>query len=319
MSLRVVFMGSPDFAVPTLRALHQEFQVTGVITQADKPKGRGQKRIPTAVKRAAQELGLPVAEPHRLSTPETVELIEQWKPDVIVVAAYGKILPMSLLNLPQMGCVNLHASLLPRYRGASPISAAILAGESVTGLCTILMDEGMDSGAVLLQREVPIRDDDTAGSLHDRLLEPGAALVVETVRGLADHRIAAIPQDHEQATYTMPLAKDDGRIDWDREAGLLERLVRAMDPWPAAFFDLSGEKVKVWRAFAEQGQDEPGRIVHIGKDGALVGTGRGLLLLKEVQAPSRKRVKAAELFRARGIPMGHHLHMNHGTSPIREP
>jgi methionyl-tRNA formyltransferase len=313
--LRVVFMGSPEFAVPTLRALHREFQVTGVITQADKPKGRGLKRFPTAVKIAARELGLTVAEPDRLSAPETRELIEQWAPDVIVVVAYGKILPKSILELPPLGCVNLHASLLPLHRGASPITAAVLAGDRATGVCTILMDEGMDTGGVLLQREVPIGDDETAGSLHDRLLEPGAALAVETVRGLAEHRIQATPQNHEMATYTMPLAKEDGRIDWDREADLLARLVRAMNPWPAAFFDLQGERVKVWRASAEQGQDQPGRIVDVRKDEVVVGTGRGLLLLQEVQAPSRKKVKAAELFRARAIEVGDRLHETHGTSP----
>ena len=308
MSLRVVFMGSPDFAVPTLRALHQEFQVVGVITQTDKPKGRGRKRVATAVKTAAQEKGLVVEEPGRLSSVETVDLLQRWKPDVIVVAAYGKILPQMILKLPPMGCVNLHASLLPRYRGASPISAAVLAGDKVTGVCTILMDEGMDSGDILLQREVTIQDDDTSGSLHDRLLEPGAALVVETLRGMMEHRIQPKAQDHSKATYTKPLSKEDGRIDWHWEAGFIARLVRAMSPWPAAFFSLSDETVKVWRATSEEGHEEPGRIVEIQRSDVLVGTGSGLLRLKEVQAPSRNRVNAGELFRARGLRAGDQAH-----------
>lgn len=307
MTLRVVFMGSPEFAVPTLRALRDHFQVAGVLTQADKPRGRGLKNVPTSVKAAALELGLPVESPNRLADPAVMEMLRGWNPHVIVVAAYGKILPHPILRLPPLGCVNLHASLLPRYRGASPITAAILSGDPNTGVCTILMDEGMDTGPILLSREVPIRDDDTTGTLHDRLMEPGAMLVVETLGKMERNEITPMLQDHAQATYTKPLSKSEGKVDWHRDALFLSRHVRAMNPWPGAFFSLSGETVKLWDALAEPGNGEPGRIVAVKPDRVLVGTGQGLLLLGRVQAPSKKRVAAAELARARGLKEGDRL------------
>jgi methionyl-tRNA formyltransferase len=304
VNLKVVFMGSPEFAVPTLRALHANFHVTGVLTQADKPRGRGLKNVPTAVKAAALDLGLPVQQPDRLSDPATLALLREWDPAVIVVAAYGKILPHGILTLPPLGCVNLHASLLPRYRGASPITAAILAGDAVTGVCTIVMDEGMDTGAVLLTRQVPIGDEDTTGTLHDRLSEPGAMLVVETLNMMEKHEIRPAPQDNAKATYTKPLSKTEGKVDWHRDAQYLSRHVRAMNPWPGAFFSLSTEAVKLWEASAEQGVDQPGRITAVRQDGIVVGTGQGLLLLRRVQAPSKKKVSGAELARARGLREG---------------
>jgi methionyl-tRNA formyltransferase len=301
VSLRVVFMGSPEFAVPTLRALHEHFHVSGVCTQVDRPKGRGLKSVPTPVKAAALALGLPVEVPGRLSDAAVLDLLGQWEPDVIVVAAYGKILPPVILRFPRLGCVNLHASLLPRYRGASPITAAILGGDAVTGVCTILMDEGMDTGPVLMAREIAIGDDDTTGTLHDRLMEPGAMLVVETLRKMQRNEIAPVPQDHGKATYTKPLNKAEGKIDWHRDAPYLARHVRAMNPWPGAFFSLAGENVKVWEASAEHGEGDPGLVAAIRPDGMLVGTGSSLLLLRRVQAPSKKQVAAVELARARGV------------------
>jgi methionyl-tRNA formyltransferase len=302
--LRVVFMGSPEFAVPTLLALHANFQVAGVFTQPDKPKGRGRKPVPTAVKTAALKLELPVAEPNDLSSPKNLALLKDWNPDVIVVAAYGKILPEQVLNLPRMGCVNLHASLLPRHRGASPISGAILAGDKFTGVCTILMDKGMDTGDVLLQRKVPIEKDDTAGSLHDKLLEPGANLVVQTLEEMSAGTIRPIPQDNSRATYTRPLSKQDGRLIWDQEAEYLSRVVRAMDPWPGAYFVSAGENVKVWKAAPANGDGLPGRIVAVRQDGIAVGTGNGLLILREIQAPGKKRMAASDFARGRRLKEG---------------
>jgi methionyl-tRNA formyltransferase len=302
--MRVVFMGSPEFSVPTLRALHAGFEVVGVITQPDKPKGRGRKTVPTPVKVAALELGLPVAEPSSLSARDTRELLRSWNPDVIVVAAYGKILPRAVLNLPRMGCVNLHASLLPRHRGASPVSAAIMAGDEVTGVTTILMDEGTDTGDIILKREIPIKSDDTAGSLHDRLLEPGAQLVVETLRKMMDTSVSPVPQDHAAATYTRLLTREDGRIDWSMVADYLSRLVRAVNPWPGAFFKLGEEAVKVWEALPEEGTGDPGRLAALRHDGIVVGTGKGLLVLRQVQAPGKSRMKAAEFARGRRLEEG---------------
>ncbi len=300
-------MGSPEFAVPTLRALNANFLVTGVVTQPDKPKGRGRKTLPSAVKAAAVELGLPVVQPTSLASPEILDALEQWKPDVIVVAAYGKILPPRILSLPRMGCVNLHASLLPRYRGSSPISAAILGGDTVTGVCTILMDHGMDTGDILLRKEIAILETDTAGTLHDKLMGEGADLVVETLKGVAESRIQAVPQEHEKATYTSLLTKEDGRIQWDRDAEYLARLIRAMNPWPGVFSEISGESIKIWESVAVEGTERPGAIAGIQPEGLLVGTGKGLLLLRQVQAPGKKRVSAAEFARGRRLRQGEAL------------
>ena len=304
MSLRVVFMGSPYFAVPTLGALHRNFDVLGVITQPDKPRGRGRKSVPTDVKVAAIGLGAPVAEPSSLSGPDALGLLEEWAPDVIVVVAYGKILPRTVLDLPRMGCVNLHASLLPRHRGAAPISAAILAGDETTGVTTIAMDAGMDTGDILLQRQVAIHPGDTAGTLHDKLMAPGADLVVETLVGMAAGEITPVPQDHSKATYTRPLSKEDGRMDWGRDAEYLSRLVRAVNPWPGAFFELGDERIKVWEAVPEAGSGIPGRVEALRPDGIVVAAGKGVLVLKEVQAPGRKRLGAAELARGHRLQVG---------------
>ena len=292
MTLRVVFMGSPEFSVPTLRALNGAFQVTGVVTQPDKPKGRGRKASPTPVKAAAVDLGLPVAALKDVSSDEGMGLLAQWSPEVIVVAAYGKILPAPILTLPPMGCVNLHASLLPRYRGASPINAAILSGDKTTGVCTIVMDQGMDTGDILLKREIPIGEEDTAGSLHDRMLKPGAELVVETLQLMAKNAVTPEPQNHAEATYTRPLSKADGRIDWSMDADYLARLIRAMNPWPGAFSYLSGDIIKIWSARAERGNATPGMIKEIGEAGVTVGTGAGVLILRELQAAGKKRLPA---------------------------
>ena len=297
-------MGSPEFAVPTLRALSAGFPVTGVVTQPDKPRGRGQKTLPSAVRAAAVELGLPVVQPTSLASPEILAALREWKPDVIVVAAYGKILPPRILSLPRMGCVNLHASLLPRYRGSSPISAAILGGDKITGVCTILMDHGLDTGDILLQKEIAILVTDTSGTLHDRLMGEGADLVVETLKDMAENSVQAVPQNHEKATYTSLLTKEDGRIQWERDAEHLARLIRAMNPWPGAFSEISGDSIKIWESVAVEGNDRPGAIAGIQPEGLLVGTGKGLLLLRQVQAPGKKRVSAAEFARGRRLRQG---------------
>jgi methionyl-tRNA formyltransferase len=304
VNLRVVFMGTPEFSVPTLVALRSNFDLAGVVTQPDKPRGRGLKTVPTAVKKMAVELGLPVIEPARIATPEVLETLHEWKPNIIVVAAYGKILPEIILNLPSHGCVNLHASLLPRHRGAAPISGAILAGDTMTGICTIFMDSGMDTGDILLKEEIPISDEEIAGTLHDKLMERGATLVVDTLRAIAEGTIRRMPQDHSLATYTRPVSKADAAIDWSLDAQHLGRLVRAMNPWPGAFFELPGETIRVWKATPEEGKATPGRIFSLRGDGILVGAGDGMLLLREVQAPSRNRISAVEFARARGLKTG---------------
>lgn len=304
MILRVVFMGSPEFAVPTLLSLHANFQVTGVFTQPDKPKGRGRKPFPTAVKIAADELGVPVAQPRDLTSAQSFALLTEWKPDVIVVAAYGKILPERVLDFPPLGCVNLHASLLPRHRGASPIAEAILAGDEFTGVSTMRMDKGLDTGDILLQKKIPIGKRDTAGSLHDKLMELGIDLVVRTLQGMIDRSMKPTPQDHAKATYSRPLSKQDGRLIWRQEAEYLDRVVRAMNPWPGAYLVFSEENIKIWEAAPEKGFARPGRIIAVREDGIAVGTGNGLLVLREVQAPGKKRMAAADFARGRRLKEG---------------
>jgi methionyl-tRNA formyltransferase len=305
LSLRVVFMGSPDFAVPVLHALHKDFNLVGVVTQQEKPKGRGRRVSPTPVKEAAMKLGVEIAEPENLRSDEFMSLLGQWRPEVIVVAAFGKILPKKILDFPRLGCVNLHASLLPDFRGASPISSAILSGAKETGVCTILMDEGMDTGPILLERKIPIHDDDTTGSLHDRMLEPGAELVVETLSLLADGKIAPKPQEHSKASYTQLLKRDDGRFDWSKDADYLDRLARAMNPWPVAFFVNAGEQIKVWRARPAEGAFDKGCIKAIDKAGISVGTGAGLIILEEVQPPGKKRMSGRDFSVGRRLSVGH--------------
>lgn len=304
MTLRVVFMGSAEFSVPALQALHRSFHVVAAITQPDRPRGRGRQTSPTPVKAAALELGLLVKEPESVRSEEFLSDLRAWAPDVLVVAAYGRILPENVLQLPPRGCVNIHASLLPRHRGASPISAAVLSGDTVTGVTTMLMDEGLDTGDILLSCETAVQPDDTTGSLHDRLMELGGQLVVQTLIRMAEGTLRPRPQDHAQATVTRPLSKEDGRIDWKRDAGYLDRFVRAMNPWPVAFTHLQGDAIKIWSARPQDGPGPAGGIIEIRPAGVLVGTGKGLLLLREVQGPGKKRVPAAEFARGRRIRAG---------------
>ncbi|MDW7991638.1 MAG: methionyl-tRNA formyltransferase [Anaerolineae bacterium] len=282
---RIVFMGSPTFAVPALEALVRAYPVVGVITQPDRPAGRGSHLRPPAVKVAAERLGLPVFQPERISTPAALDQLQSWKPDLIVVAAFGQILPPAVLNLPPYGCLNLHASLLPRWRGAAPIAAAILAGDSVTGVTVMVMDEGVDTGPILAQREELIRPDDTTGSLTERLSQLAADLLMETLPLYLSGTLQPKPQPEEGVTYCRPLKKEDGHLDWTRPAKELERRVRAVQPWPGAYTFWEGRLLKVLRAasLSESRQEEPpGRVVPFG-NGAAVVTGEGLLHLLEVQ------------------------------------
>ncbi len=304
MSLRTIFMGSPEFAVPTLRALHSGFLLSGVVSQPDKARGRGKKPSPTPVKAAALELGVPVDTPEEIASRESMNFLRSCFPQVIVVAAFGEILPEEILQLPSLGCINLHASLLPRHRGASPISTAILAGDRVAGISTMMMDRALDTGDIILQTEIPVSDRDTSGSLHDKMSVLGADLVVKTLQLAAAGRLEPKPQDHDKATYTKLLSKNDAEIDWTKDAEYLDRLVRAMNPWPTAFTRLSRDTIKVWEAEPREGQGEPGSLVEVTSSGILVGTGLGLLLLKVVQAPGKKRIPASDFARGRHLEKG---------------
>ncbi|HEY76831.1 MAG TPA: methionyl-tRNA formyltransferase [Thermoflexia bacterium] len=283
-------MGSPEFAVPSLKAVARAYRVVGVVTQPDRPAGRGGRLRPPPVKVAAQELGVPIYQPESLRTTEAVERLAAWEPDVVVVAAFGQILPPSMLDLPRYGCLNVHASLLPRWRGAAPVAAAILAGDPVTGVTLMKMDEGVDTGPILAQRAEPIRPDDTTGSLTARLAQKGADLLLEVLPLYLNGDLVPRPQPEEGVTYCRPLKKEDGRLDWTRPAVELERRVRAMTPWPGAFTTWEGKHLKVLRAalLADwEGVEPPGTVVPVGK-GAAVVAGEGALELLEVQLAGRR-------------------------------
>jgi len=288
MSIRTVFMGSPDFAVPTLRTLAALYPVIGVITQPDRPSGRGRKITPPPVKQAALELGIEVIQPQRLREPEAIEMLESWAPDLIVVAAYGQILRKNVLEMPPHGCINVHASLLPRWRGAAPIQAAILHGDPMTGSTIMKMDSGIDTGPILSQQAVPILPDDTAESLSFRLADAGAELLAKTLPAYIDGKVLPQPQEESGATYAGMLSKEEGKLDFDQPADALERRVRAFHPWPGAFTFWQGSILKVHRAHSTfDGNPTPGKFGVV--EGApAIGTAHGWLVLDEVQPAGKK-------------------------------
>ena len=297
--MRVVFMGTPVFAVPVLEGLvTQGYNVVGVVTQPDKPAGRGQQVAISPVKSVALARGLPVWQPKGFCRPEAAERLQALQPEVIVVAAYGHLLPPAVLAIPPLGCLNVHASLLPRYRGAAPISAAILAGDAVTGVTIMRLDAGMDTGDVLAQAQLAILPDDTTASLSERLARLGTTLLLATLPRWAAGEIVPQPQAHTQATYTHPVRKEDGQINWHRPAVEIARQVRAYFPWPSAHTTWQGRLLKIWRATArfEGLPGEPGDVVRCNDDLAVV-TGEGILILHELQMEGRRPLPAADFAR----------------------
>jgi methionyl-tRNA formyltransferase len=308
---RIVFMGTPEFAVPILLALDKRHQVIGVVTQPDRRAGRGRKVVASPVKKAAQTRGLTVFQPHTLHTLDAVEHLANWGPEVIVVAAFGQILRKPVLALPPHGCLNVHASLLPRYRGAAPIPASILAGDGTTGVTIMRMDEGMDTGAILAQAECPIAPGDTTATLTAKLANLGAQLLPEVLPGWLAREVEVRPQDNSLATYCHPLTKEDGLLDWSQAAAYLDRQVRACDPWPGAYTTWQGRRLKVLRARPRLdwgGKGVPGQVVEL-EPGLGVVAGQGVLELVNVQLAGKKPM-AADLF-ARGQRdlVGEHLGM----------
>ena len=295
-------MGTPEFAVPSLQALLQsEDQVVGVVTQPDRPKGRGQELAAGPVKVLCQREGLPILQPLKMKDPAFLDALKSWQPELIAVAAFGRILPKVVLDLPPRGCVNVHASLLPKYRGAGPIQWAIIKGERETGITTMLMDEGMDTGGILLQERLTIKPEETAGELSARLAELGGKLLVETIQRLKAGTLTPRAQDHTQATMAPLLKKDDGWIAWAGEASDIVNRVRGLSPWPGAFTYAGDERWIIWRAMIKDRPRDgkgpaptPGTIVEAGKDGILVATGRGLLVILELQPANARRMTAAQ-------------------------
>ena len=299
--IRMVFMGSPEFAVPSLAALTAaSHEIVGVYTQSDKPAGRGQKMTAPAVKAWAQEHGLPVLQPPTLRSAEALEQLRALQPDVIVVAAYGKLLPETVLAVPPKGVLNLHPSLLPEYRGPTPIQSAILAGDDETGVTVMLLDAGMDTGPILAQRPVRIAPEDTAETLAERLAVEGAEILRETVERWMRGEIVPMPQNNALATYSKLLEKEDGEIDWTASAVDLERKVRALAPWPGAYSRWRGSLLKVLTAkAAASGEGAPGTVVALPGGGAGVITGKGSLALGRVQLEGRQQMTARELVAGR--------------------
>ncbi len=296
MKPRIVFMGSPDFALPTLQALYDSFDVVGVVTQPDRPAGRGREMRPPEVKGLAESLDLPVIQPKTLKSAEAFAQLAAWNPDVIVVAAFGQILRENVLNLPAYGCVNLHASLLPRWRGAAPVQAAVL-HDDVTGVTIMKMDKGLDTGPILSQRALDIPPEMTAGELFDQLAQLGAELLVETLPGYLSGEIVPQPQDEDRATYAPKIEKSDGELDLGLPAPALARLVRAYNPWPGTFQTFEGQYLKVHRAKAvANGRAVPGER-YVYQDQPAWGTGEGLLVLEEVQLAGKSRVSGEAFLR----------------------
>jgi len=291
MAKRIVFMGSPDFSLPSLQYLAQNYPVVGVITQPDRPAGRGRALTPPPVKVLAQELGLPVFQPEKLRAPEAFEVLVSWKPDLIVVTAYGQILRSQVLDLPEYGCVNVHASLLPRWRGAAPIQAAILHGDEKTGVTIMKMDAGVDTGPMLAKWETTIGADETAGSLSDRLAEQGGRLLVEVLPDYLSGKLNPHPQPQDGATYAPMLSKEEGRLDFSQPAVALERKVRAFSPWPGAYMEWTGGLMKVHKASVSRASGSSSELRTVLDGYPAVGTADGWLVLEEIQPAGKKAMQ----------------------------
>jgi methionyl-tRNA formyltransferase len=300
-------MGTPEFAVPSLEALlKSDDQVVGIVTQPDRPKGRGQVLTPPPIKLLAQREGIPFLQPVKIRVPEFLTALAAWKPDLIAVTAYGRILHSPILTLPPMGCVNVHGSLLPKYRGAAPVQWAVINGEAETGITTMMMDEGMDTGAMLLQESLPIFPEDTSGTLAPRLAALGGSLLVKTIARLKAGTITPQPQNPALATLAPPLKKEDGVIDWATSASNIANRVRGLSPWPGAYTYLSSERWMVWSATQSPGKPDiaPGTIIEVTKQSIQVATGDGVLALKEIQPSNSKRLTVAQYLAGHRVSAG---------------
>ncbi len=296
----ILFMGTPEFAVPSLEALVRAgYPVVGVVTQPDRPKGRGKHLAPPPAKVRAEELGIEVFQPERIRDAAFMETLHRLRPDLVAVAAFGQILPKAVLEAPFLGCLNVHPSLLPKFRGAAPINWTLIRGERITGVTIMFMDEGMDTGDILLQEETPIGPEENAGELHDRLAISGAALLVRTIEGLLAGTIRRRPQESNLATLAPRLSKDDGLIHWERRGSEITNLIRGLAPAPCAYTWLDGKQVKVFSASVQEQPvtEPPGKIGTLLDVGLVVSTGDGIVMLKDIQMESKKRMSVREFFR----------------------
>ena len=303
----LIFMGTPDFAVPSLKAIFENgYSVSMVVTQPDRPKGRGRKIVPPPVKMAALSFGYDVIQPVSIKSKDFFNTVARLKPDIIIVVAYGHILPKDILAIPETGVVNLHASLLPKYRGAAPIQWAIINGEKETGVTTMLMDEGMDTGNILLSAKEKITKVDTAATMHDRLSVLGADLLIKTLKGFENKDIVPVAQDNSNATYAPLLKKSDGRIIWKKDAEHIASFIRGVTPWPGAFTFLHNKRIKIYSALPllTDVSETPGTVIKGFPDELRIATGKGALSIIEIQGASGKRLLIKDFLMGNQIPPG---------------
>lgn len=308
---RIVFMGTPDFAVPTLEALHDSgHEVVLVITQPDRPKGRGRKLTASPVKKTAERLQYPVFQPEFIKNKASLEKIEAARADFLVVIAFGHVLPPAVLEMPKFGAINTHASLLPKYRGPAPIQWAVINGESETGVTTMMMDRGLDTGDILMVAREPIGPEDTAGHLHDRLAVIGADLLIATLKAHSEGTLAPMRQDSDQASYAPLLKKRDGRINWRNPAPAIENFIRGVTPWPGAFTFHGGKRIKIFKAnpLDTLSDQPPGTVLESFPDDLWIATGNGILSIRELQGASGKRLSVADFLRGYSLAPGEGLH-----------
>lgn len=305
--MKILFMGTPDFAVPCLEELYKSnHEVCAVVTQPDKPKGRGKKVLPPPIKTKALEFGLEIHQPKKVKEKEFIDKISKLSPDCIVVVAYGQILSKDILNIPPKGCINVHASLLPKYRGAAPINWAIINGEKETGITTMYMNEGLDTGDMILKDKVEITDDMNAGNLHDKLSLMGANLLIETLDLIDQGKAPRTPQDDSKSCYAKMLRKEMGLINWDTCANEIHNLIRGLNPWPVAYTMYKNKKLKIWESevIDEECTGIPGEILKVNRNGIYVSTKSKLLLIKEIQFPNNRKMKVDEYIRGNSIKIG---------------
>ena len=299
--MKIVFMGTPDFSVPALEEIAKHHEVVAVVTQKDKPKGRGQEMAFTPVKESAVKLNIPVLQPEKVKDGEFVETLRELNPDAIVVIAFGQILSKDILDLPKYGCINVHASLLPKYRGAAPIQWAVIDGEEKSGVCTMKMDEGLDTGDIIDCEEIELDAKETGGSLFDKLAVLGGELILKTLDKLEFGNAHFVKQNDDESTYAKKMTKDLGEIDFAKDAVSIERLIRGLNPWPSAFTHLDGKVLKIWDADVVEGEGEPGEVISEDKTSFVVATKDGALKINELQLEGKKRMKTSDFLNGRSI------------------
>ncbi|MDW5300566.1 MAG: methionyl-tRNA formyltransferase [Sedimentibacter sp.] len=303
--MNIIFMGTPEFAVPTLQRLYDcKNEIKLVVTQPDKPSGRGKKLRKSAVKEKAEELGLEVFQPEKIKRKESIEVLKSYNPDLIVVVAYGQILNKEILEMPKFGCINVHASLLPKLRGAAPLNWAIINGDDKTGVTTMMMDVGLDTGDILLKSEIGIDENMNVGQLHDKLMIAGAQLLIETLNKIEDNSIVRVKQDDSISSYAPMLNKETQKINWQDSAGNIHNLIRGLSPWPTAYFNFEDKTVKVYNSsfFNEETHYEPGFVIKVNNDGVFVAAINGIVVIKEIQMPGKNKMTVEAYLRGNNFP-----------------